>query len=369
MHVLRTCYAEDHAHGAAALAHSLRATGAHMAVLALDDTLCAVTSADVLYLDTETTGLAGGAGTLPFLIGMGRFEAGCWQLEQLFLRRPGEEAPMLHHLAARMRQASAIVTYNGKSFDWPLLRTRFVLNRVPLPPVLPHLDLLHCARRLLPQLEGGARLCHVERALLAFERVDDVDGALIPQLYFDFLRGGPVAPMAQVMTHNAHDLAALAAMLGVFAARLDASPVVTISARECLAMARLQERRGDVVQAHAWAVRAASDASDAFLLGPMARLAAGEAHTLRGRLYGRVGDFAAASCAWLLALEYLEGHAILQAEGHLALAKLYEHRLKDIAQALRHAPLTTAAEGTTAMARRVARLQRKSAAAHASDVL
>ena len=362
MHVLRVAYLENHAHGMAPLAHSLRATGGHMAVLALDDALLTVPSAEMLYLDTETTGLAGGAGTLPFLIGMGRFVAGCWHMEQLFLRRPGEEAPMLHHLAARMREASAIVTYNGKSFDWPLLRTRFVINRVPLPPALPHLDLLHCARRLLPQLAGGARLCHVERALLAFERVDDVDGALIPELYFDYLRGGSAGPMAQVMTHNAHDLAALAAMLGVFAARLDASPVATVSAQECLAMARLQERRGNAAQAHAWAARAIDDSALSGCHGAVG-IAAGEAYTLRGRLYTRAGAFAEAAEAWLQALALLRGHAVLGAELHLMLAKVYEHRLKDPAAALAHAPHTGAAEGALPMARRLARLLRKGAGA------
>ena len=117
-------------------------------------------------LDTETTGLSGGTGTLPFLIGTARFEDdGRFLVEQLFLRRPGEEAPMLHWLASQLAATTCLVTYNGKSFDWPLLRSRFVMNRVPVPPLPPHLDLLHCARRVFARRNLGARLTDTRKRL------------------------------------------------------------------------------------------------------------------------------------------------------------------------------------------------------------
>ena len=109
----------------------------------------------MLFLDTETTGLAGGTGTVPFLVGLAWFEGRSLRVHQLFLRRLGEEAPMLRVLAERMAEPPAWSTYNGKSFDWPLLRTRFVLNRVPTPAELPHLDLLHCARRVFKHRGSG----------------------------------------------------------------------------------------------------------------------------------------------------------------------------------------------------------------------
>ncbi|HSI06085.1 MAG TPA: ribonuclease H-like domain-containing protein, partial [Myxococcota bacterium] len=101
-----------------------------------------------LYIDTETTGLSHGAGTLPFLIGMAWFDGTAVRVEQLVLRKPGEEGPMLEELAMRIASSSCIVSYNGKSFDWPLLRTRFVLNRMKVPEPEAHVDLLHCARRV-----------------------------------------------------------------------------------------------------------------------------------------------------------------------------------------------------------------------------
>ena len=126
-----------------------------MASLALDPRLAGVDFRRVLYLDTETTGLAGGTGTVPFLVGLAWFEERSLRVHQLFLRRLGEEAPMLRVLAERMAESSCLVTFNGKSFDWPLLRTRFVLNRVPVPAELPHLDLLHCARRVFKHRGSG----------------------------------------------------------------------------------------------------------------------------------------------------------------------------------------------------------------------
>ena len=120
---------------------------------------------------------------------------------------------MLAYLAERMAQASCIVSYNGKAFDWPLLRTRSILNRVPLAEPVAHLDLLHCARRLLkPKLES-VRLTDVERELLGHYREDDVHGSAIPLLYLDYLRGGDVEPLLSVLEHNASDLIGLAAIL------------------------------------------------------------------------------------------------------------------------------------------------------------
>ena len=102
----------------------------------------------VLYFDTETTGLAGGTGTLPFVVGFGAFDRDRFEVEQLILTSPGAEKPILKRVAERLEDATLWVTYNGKSFDWPLLRNRFAMNRISIPEEKPHVDLLHCARRV-----------------------------------------------------------------------------------------------------------------------------------------------------------------------------------------------------------------------------
>ncbi|HEY0095342.1 MAG TPA: ribonuclease H-like domain-containing protein, partial [Archangium sp.] len=223
IHVSERLLAPDHSHGNAPLAEALDVEPPLVASLALQPGLAGVDFQRMLFLDTETTGLAGGTGTVPFLVGLAWFEGRSLRVHQLFLRRLGEEAPLLRELAARMAQASCLVTFNGKSFDWPLLRTRFVLNRVAPPAELPHLDLLHCARRVFKHRGSGTRLVHLEEQVLGFHRVGDVDGALIPELYFRFLRGGEGSALTPVLEHNVNDLLLLAALLGLLARRFRAS--------------------------------------------------------------------------------------------------------------------------------------------------
>ena len=153
-----TRYDEDHRHGSVPVALALESCARDLSLLALDPTLEGIYFTKALYIDTETTGLAGGAGTLPFLVGMAWFEGRELVVEQLLLERPGLEKPMLQRFAALLSASSCVVSYNGKSFDWPLLRTRFVLNRVAAPKVVAHLDLLHCARRVYKRRLGPVRL-------------------------------------------------------------------------------------------------------------------------------------------------------------------------------------------------------------------
>lgn len=201
-----------------------------------------------LFLDTETTGLAGGTGTCAFLVGLAWWEGEQLQIEQLFLRDYDEEHAVLLALAERLEERPVLVTYNGKSFDWPLLETRFRLTRQiePQPPRA-HLDLLHPARQLWRLQWGTARLAELERLVLGIERGPDVLSALIPQLYFDYLRGGSGAPLAPVFEHNQKDLAGLAAMTGRVAGLVhrpdDAEPL------ELYGLSRLLERRGETERA------------------------------------------------------------------------------------------------------------------------
>src|SRR6266849_3779522 len=173
-----------------------------------------------LFLDTETTGLAGGTGTYAFLIGLAWWDAGGLQVEQFFMRDFTEEYSILHELSARVAERPVLITFNGKSFDWPLLESRFTMTRsIAAPKLAAHLDLLHPARALWKLRLGSVRLVELERRVLdaprlGWHRQDDVLAALIPQHYFDYLRGGPAEPLAAVVRHNQVDLRGLAALVG-----------------------------------------------------------------------------------------------------------------------------------------------------------
>src|SRR5881397_1854418 len=142
----------------------------------------------LLFLDTEATGLAGGTGTYAFLVGVGHLDGDRFIVEQYFMRDFDEEPALLAALVPLLEQAAGVVTFNGSAFDLPLLETRFVLARRRWPPRLPHLDLLRPARRVFAPRCADCRLTTLEREVLGLEREDDVSGALIPALYFDFRR-------------------------------------------------------------------------------------------------------------------------------------------------------------------------------------
>ena len=171
------------------------------------------TPRDVLFLDTETTGLAGGAGTAAFLVGVARASRDGIEMRQFFMRDFDEEAAMLEALRTFAAGASLIVTYNGRAFDLPLLSSRLVLNRFPpFLDAIPHLDLLPAARTLWRPRHGSCRLVHLEARLAGIERGPDVPGALIPRIYFDFLRGLDGGGLRQVFEHNLQDVASLMAL-------------------------------------------------------------------------------------------------------------------------------------------------------------
>ena len=167
----------------------------------------------LVCLDTETTGLGTGAGTVAFLIGIARWEAGSLRLVQLMLPDHGDEAALLDAVAAEIGPAPALVTYNGRTFDWPLLTTRYRLHGLPAPTLAAHVDLLTIVRRLFRHRLGRARLRTAEEGLLAMRRHDDVEGWEIPELYHAFLRGGSAEPLASVVRHNAEDVRSLGRLL------------------------------------------------------------------------------------------------------------------------------------------------------------
>lgn len=206
-----------------------------------------------LFLDTETTGLAGGTGTYAFLIGLAWWDAGGLQVEQLFMRDFAEEHSVLCQLAARLAERPVLVTFNGKTFDWPLLENRFRMTRsIAVPSLAAHLDLLHPARALWKFRLGSVRLTDLEREvlnpkLLGWHREDDVSSKFIPQFYFDYLRGGPPEPLLGVARHNQMDLRGLAALFGKINALLaeEATADEEVHGLDLFGLSKFLHRRGD----------------------------------------------------------------------------------------------------------------------------
>src|SRR6202521_2300138 len=211
-----------------------------------------------LFLDTETTGLAGGTGTYAFLIGLAWWDAGGLQVEQFFMRDFTEEYSVLYELSARAAERPVLVTFNGKSFDWPLLENRFTMTRsIAVPELAAHLDLLHPARALWKLRLGSVRLVELERHVidaprLGWHRENDVASALIPQYYFDYLRGGPAEPLAGVVRHNQMDLRGLAALFGKINSFLadDYCHSENIDSLDLFGLSKFLQRRGDADRAH-----------------------------------------------------------------------------------------------------------------------
>ncbi|MBT9583195.1 ribonuclease H-like domain-containing protein [bacterium] len=161
----------------------------------------------VLYLDTETTGLAGGSGTYAFLIGLAYFSGEQLQVEQLLMRTHSEEKAMLGYLIERLDQTDCLVTFNGKSFDVPLLQTRLMMNRIRYDlEEIPHLDLLPISRRLWSNALENCKLETLEHQLLGLPRHGDVPGWMVPQLFFRYLQTGDARGLAQVAEHNRRDV-------------------------------------------------------------------------------------------------------------------------------------------------------------------
>lgn len=170
----------------------------------------------VAYLDTETTGLAGGSGTYAFLIGVGALTEEGFELRHFFMRDYSEEASQLEALTQHLQQFDVLVTYNGRAYDQPLLETRYRMSRMRPPFArMAHFDLLYGARRLYRLAFESCRLVELENQILGVERIDDVPGSMIPYLYFEFLRTRSAHRMMGIFEHNAFDILTLACLTGI----------------------------------------------------------------------------------------------------------------------------------------------------------
>jgi uncharacterized protein YprB with RNaseH-like and TPR domain len=201
------------------------------------------------FLDTETTGLAGGTGTCAFLIGVGRITREGFRVRQFFMREHGEEASQLDALTRHLEPFRVLITYNGRAFDQPLLETRYRMNRARPPFArMEHLDLLFSARRLWKLRFESCRLVDLENQVLGVEREGDVPGALIPYLYFEYLRTKQAARMLPVFHHNQIDILTLACLTGIVpnAFRTDAT---FTNGAEMAGIARWMRQAGELEQA------------------------------------------------------------------------------------------------------------------------
>ncbi len=297
----------------------------------------------VAFLDTETTGL-GGAGTFAFLVGVGAFELGpegqvprAFRVVQFFARHPGEEAAVLQALADHLEGFALLGTFNGRTFDLPLLRARYALHgrldgpgpRLPslLAPDAPHLDLLPPARRLWRRRLGSCALSALERGVLGYRRGQaDVPGAQIPLLYMQYLTHGHVQALHGVFYHNAEDIVSMVALLArlgrCLSSASDIPPESPLPSADLLSLARLHEAMGQVDRAERL-YRAALDA------GPEPQLQAEIFHRL-GWLLKRQGRWDEAAGVWQRWIATVPGP---DPRPYVELAKLFEWRTRDLAQA------------------------------------
>jgi len=271
-----------------------------------------------LFLDTETTGLAGGTGTYPFLVGIAWWDAGGLEVEQFFMREQSEEHSLLVALAERMAERRVLVTFNGKSFDWPLLETRYRMTRTIKPPApRAHLDFLHPARNLWRLRIGSVRLAELERQILGWNRGADMMSELIPSIYFDYLRGGPAEPLVPIFHHNQMDLRGLAALATRVLSLLGDPEGHGHDALELFGVSRICDRRGDAARA-----RSLYQRSIASKLPPETDRAARRS---LARLAKREGNHELARELW----DGMLGNSREGLEAYEQLAIFYEHRARE----------------------------------------
>jgi hypothetical protein len=337
--------------GRAPLVAARDADPAMLALLALDPALDVCDPRRALYVDTETTGLAGGTGTVPFLLGLSWFdaEAGAFVVEQALLRRLGEEAPILALFAERVAKASMIVTFNGKAFDLPLLRARYVMNRMEAPAEPPHLDLVHVARRIHKTRLRTRTLVAIEAEILGRLRVGDVAGGDIVATYAHFLRTGDEDALLGVIEHNVADVLAMVALLGLYGEPLGRQAG---DGEEIYAPAGLD---GADLAGVARTLRQAGALARAAELAEAAVARGGGATAVRAR-----GDIAKARGDKARALSDYEALAaeVDDPSVRLELAKLYEHHVKAFKDALAVVERGTG-EDDEAAAKRKERIERK----------
>lgn len=274
---------------------------------------------DFIFLDTETSGLAGGTGTYAFEVGLGRFTNKGFHLAQFFMRHPGEESALLAGLSEFMDGMKAVVTYNGKSFDIPLLNTRYTMMGMSSPfRGIDHFDLLPLARRLWRFRLESRTLGNVEDQILGVRRgEEEVPGYLIPELYFEYLKTQDARPMGGIFYHNAIDILSLAGLFSHMAFLLHDPHSEKINhIEDVVALAHFFEAFNDIPQSRQLYQKALSNSmTEDLYWDTLERFSF---------LLKRLEEWEQAIPFWEKAAENNALYAVEE------LAKYYEHRVKDL---------------------------------------
>ena len=316
-------YPLDFLHGSRPLDALLSSSTQVAADLSREPSLAPLSFRDLLFLDTETTGLSAGAGTIAFLVGIGFFKDTHFVVRQYFLRNPDDEPAMLADLAEQFSRRPGVVTFNGRAFDLPLLESRYILNRRPAPFAdSPHLDLLPPSRRLWRDSLDSCRLIALEEQVLAVRRDQaDVPGGVIPIIYRDYLNTGNAVEMPRIFYHNQVDVLSMVS-LTAHLCRVFADPAAEVQrGQEWLSLGKWYEALGLTVRAeNAYRQAVQSDLpAEAFQSG---------LHRL-GWLLKRAGRRDDADRVWhQLAVVEMD-----DVRGHVELAKSFEWHRKDLGQA------------------------------------
>ena len=300
---------------------------------------------DLLFMDTETTGLSGGAGTVAFLAGAGHFCDDGFIIKQYLMRDYDEEQSLLTNLRAEMINRSTLVTYNGKAFDLNLLESRFIMNGMRLPAVAAHIDLLHPARRIWRRCLENCRLVTIEREILGERRVEDIPGHLIPQVYFEYLVTREMEAIERVLLHNRMDILAMAAVLKYVSDLVSRTsrgfPYDTSSyiAAANMSSGKLADRTSEELLGLAGFFYSIKDAglAESCLLKCLERdkpAVKRRAMTILAELKKRAGKHAEAALYWERLLAYSPATGIYP---YIELAKYYEHKERNPAKAKEYA--------------------------------
>ena len=275
----------------------------------------------VLFLDTETTGLSGGAGTVAFEIGLGFIEPRGMIIRQYVMRDYSEEAAMLCEIASLLQRFDTIVTFNGKTFDLPLLESRMVMSRIRLSITkMPHLDLLHAARRVYKLRLKRCNLASLEEAVLGQHRADDLPGSQVPQRYFDYIRTREFALLEDVLRHNFDDVKSLAKLTGHLCAAFR-KPESLLYPEDILGVGKTLMRSGRVHRAR----------SCFKIIGHSSLAADAHMHLAVSYKKAREWDAVVSSCQEMI----YEGVGGIWP--YIELSKYFEHIARDIPQALHYA--------------------------------
>ncbi len=338
---------KDYYHGDKPADAYLKA-GRSLGILARNPGIEKLDPSGALFVDTETTGLSGGSGTIPFLIGVGWFTESAFIVEHLFCRTPDEEPAQLYLLTKHMKRAEYLVSFNGKSFDIPLINNRFIMNRIANPGYnLSHLDLLHLSRRVFGRRLTDRSLQNLERVVLNFKREGDIPGSEIPDVYKAYLSGEDKFTVAKVLEHNALDIVALAALGGELD-NMYRNPDSVAFVQDSLGLAREAFGAGAVTNGTA-------HLNHAGVMGSMDEKTV--ALHMAARYEAKKKSYKKAASIWLEIIK-LDKY---DASASLSLAKYYEHREKNLERALKYAKKTAEIEGESASEHRQNRIKRKMA--------